>query len=135
MTFPDASNILNFNLSIKPDEGIYKDGNFKFKIIINESYPHEPPKIHCISKIYHPNIDLEGNICLNILREDWTPVLDINAVLIGLQSLLLEPNGTDPLNKEAANDLLKNEQLFARHVSTAMRGGYVGDEKFDNVLY
>jgi len=52
-----------------------------------------------IKKIYHPNIDLDGNICLNILREDWKPVLNINSILVGLQFLFLEPNPEDPLNK------------------------------------
>lgn len=52
-----------------------------------------------IQQIYHPNIDLDGNICLNILREDWKPVLSLQAVLVGLQYLFLEPNADDPLNK------------------------------------
>lgn len=51
------------------------------------------------SQIYHPNVDLEGNVCLNILREDWKPVLNLNSVLVGLQYLFLEPNADDPLNK------------------------------------
>jgi len=55
--------------------------------------------------VYHPNIDLDGNVCLNILREDWKPVLTINAIVYGLQYLFLEPNPDDPLNKEAANEL------------------------------
>jgi hypothetical protein len=50
-------------------------------------------------QIYHPNVDLEGNVCLNILREDWKPVLNLNAVMVGLQYLFLEPNADDPLNK------------------------------------
>ena len=50
-------------------------------------------------QIYHPNLDLEGNVCLNILREDWKPVLNLNAVMVGLQYLFLEPNPDDPLNK------------------------------------
>jgi ubiquitin-protein ligase len=40
-------------------------------------------------QVYHPNIDLEGNICLNILREDWKPVLSISSVVYGLQFLFL----------------------------------------------
>ena len=80
----------------------------------------------CVTKVYHPNIDLEGNVCLNILREDWKPGLDdrqprvstlvyqdsffvsvltINSIVYGLQYLFLEPNPEDPLNKEAANEL------------------------------
>lgn len=50
-------------------------------------------------QIYHPNVDLEGNVCLNILREDWKPVLNLNSVMVGLQYLFLEPNADDPLNK------------------------------------
>lgn len=54
------------------------------------------------SQIYHPNVDLDGNVCLNILREDWKPVLNLNSVMVGLQYLFLEPNAEDPLNKGAA---------------------------------
>ncbi|CAO3634742.1 unnamed protein product [Cunninghamella blakesleeana] len=99
MDFPEPGNILNFNVIITPDEGFYKNGSFSFTFTINNNYPHEPPKVHCIPKIYHPNIDLDGNICLNILREDWKPVLSLHSVLVGLQYLFLEPNADDPLNK------------------------------------
>lgn len=53
------------------------------------NYPHEPPKVKCETPVYHPNIDLEGNVCLNILREDWKPVLTINSIVYGLQYLFL----------------------------------------------
>lgn len=69
--------------------GMYKGGVFKFTFAINSNFPHEPPKVKCTQKIYHPNIDLEGNVCLNILREDWKPVLNLNAVMVGLQVGLL----------------------------------------------
>lgn len=64
---------------------MYKGGSFKFTFAINNNFPHDPPKIKCTQKIYHPNIDLDGNVCLNILREDWKPVLNLNAVMVGLQ--------------------------------------------------
>ncbi|EIE90596.1 hypothetical protein RO3G_15307 [Rhizopus delemar RA 99-880] len=118
LDFPDPSNILNFNISIHPDEGFYKGGVFKFTFSISNNYPHEPPKVLCIQKIYHPNIDLEGNICLNILREDWKPVLSLQAVLVGLQYLFLEPNADDPLNKVAAEVLRDNRRLFENNHST-----------------
>lgn len=51
-----------------------------------------------MTKIYHPNIDLEGHVCLNILRDEWKPVLDINAVIYGIIYLFYEPNPNDPLN-------------------------------------
>ena len=64
---------------------MYRGGSFNFTFAVNNNFPHEAPKVKCTQKIYHPNIDLEGNVCLNILREDWKPVLNLNAVMIGLQ--------------------------------------------------
>jgi ubiquitin-protein ligase len=83
--FPNRDDILNFTLNIEPDEGMYKGGGFTFTFVINQNFPHDPPKVKCTQKIYHPNIDLEGNVCLNILREDWKPVLNLNAVIVGMQ--------------------------------------------------
>lgn len=83
--FPDPDDTLNFTLSIEPDEGMYKGGKFYFTFAISQGFPHEAPKVKCTQKIYHPNIDLEGNVCLNILREDWKPVLNLNAIVVGLQ--------------------------------------------------
>ena len=101
---------------------------------MNPNYPHEAPKVKCETKVYHPNIDLEGNVCLNILREDWKPVLTINAIVYGLQYLFLEPNPEDPLNKEAAEVLQSNRRLFEQNVRKAMTGGAIGNEYFDRCL-
>ncbi|KAL4974067.1 ubiquitin-conjugating enzyme/RWD-like protein [Aspergillus desertorum] len=134
MTFPNPDDILNFTLTIEPDEGMYKGGSFVFTFAVNQNFPHDPPKVKCTQKIYHPNIDLEGNVCLNILREDWKPVLNLNAVMVGMQFLFLEPNASDPLNKEAAEDLRQNRDLFKRNVRNAMAGGNVRGVTFDRVL-
>lgn len=88
--FQNPDDILNFTLTIEPDEGMYKGGSFTFDFKISQNYPHDPPKVKCKHKIFHPNIDLDGNVCLNILREDWKPVLNLNAVIVGLQVLLPE---------------------------------------------
>lgn len=89
MSFPNPDDILNFTLTIEPDEGMYKGGVFHFSFTVNQNFPHDPPKVKCTQKIYHPNIDLEGNVCLNILREDWKPVLNLNAVIVGMQVRLV----------------------------------------------
>jgi ubiquitin-conjugating enzyme E2 M len=133
-TFPNPDDILNFTLTITPDEGLYKGGQFNFSFAISQNFPHEPPKVKCKEKIYHPNIDLEGNVCLNILREDWKPVLNLNAVVVGLQFLFLEPNASDPLNKEAANDLMADRDRFRRNVRSSMSGGQIKGESFDRVM-
>ena len=93
-------------------------------------------------QVFHPNIDLEGKICLNILRDDWKPVLDISAVINGLFFLFLvcifsfaqivqldpvtifsqEPNPADPLNKEAAEMMRDNLTQFKATVQRSLRG-------------
>lgn len=132
--FPDPTDLLNFVLTITPDEGMYKGGAFSFSFTINTNYPHEPPKVKCMQTIYHPNVDLEGNVCLNILREDWKPVLNLNSVMVGLQYLFLEPNADDPLNKEAAEELRKNREQFLYNVKTSMRGGNIKGVTYNKVL-
>ncbi|KIY67202.1 hypothetical protein CYLTODRAFT_376562 [Cylindrobasidium torrendii FP15055 ss-10] len=132
--FPDPADLLNFTLNIKPDEGMYKGGSFNFSFTINNNYPHDPPKVKCLQTIYHPNVDLEGNVCLNILREDWKPVLNLNSVMVGLQYLFLEPNADDPLNKEAALEMTKNRDQFLQNVKSSMRGGSLKGQQYDNVL-
>jgi len=131
--FPDSNDLLNFTLTITPDEGMYKGGAFQFSFTINPNYPHDPPKVKCTQKIYHPNVDLEGNVCLNILREDWKPVLNLNSVMVGLQYLFLEPNPDDPLNKEAAQEMRENRDKFVRNVKASMSGGYINSSQYDNV--
>ena len=132
--FPDPDDLLNFNLTVSPDEGTYKGGRFIFSFQIGHNYPHQPPKVKCLAKIYHPNIDLEGNVCLNILREDWRPILTINSVVYGILFLFLEPNPEDPLNKEAAEEMISHPSVFVQNVNRSMRGGRVHGIQFESCL-
>eukprot|EP01134_Creolimax_fragrantissima_P000410 CFRG0410T1 len=134
MEFPDPNNLQAFVIDILPDEGLYKKGIFRFSFTLPNSYPFEPPKVKCMSKIYHPNIDLEGNVCLNILREDWKPVLSVNAVIHGMLHLFYEPNPNDPLNHDAAKVLRANQSRFASNVQRSMRGQEVDGKYYDRVL-
>jgi len=114
--------LMNFKVNIKPKSGIYKDGKFAFDIKVPTTYPHDPPKVQCETTVYHPNIDMEGHVCLNILREDWKPVLNMQSVVFGLQYIMLEPNADDPLNKEAANDLISDKDRFSQIVRSTFAG-------------
>ena len=134
LKFPDTENLLQFEVVVCPDEGFYRGGLFAFSFNVRKSYPHEPPKVKCHTKVYHPNIDLEGNVCLNILREDWKPVLSISAVIYGLLFLFLEPNPADPLNKEAADALQENPAQFESNVRKTLAGSYIGQEYFPPAL-
>ena len=118
--FPNANDLTKFNVVVTPDTGFWKGATYHFTFTIPAMYPHEPPKVHCDTKIFHPNINLEGNVCLNILRQDWKPVLDINAVIYGLIYLFYEPNPDDPLNKEAAQLYRDDIKMFERHVTRTL---------------
>jgi ubiquitin-conjugating enzyme E2 M len=107
--FPNPNDLTNFQVTVSPDSGFWCGAKYLFTIQIPALYPHEPPKVTCRTKIYHPNINLEGNVCLNILREEWKPVLDINAVIYGMIYLFYEPNPDDPLNRDAA-DLYRTDK-------------------------
>lgn len=88
ISFPNGKDdLMNFEIVLRPDEGYYKGGSFLFTFKVSSLYPHDAPKVKCKTKIYHPNIDLEGNVCLNILREDWNPILNINTIIYGLYHL------------------------------------------------
>ncbi|XVE87259.1 hypothetical protein DITRI_Ditri18aG0102300 [Diplodiscus trichospermus] len=135
IAFPNGKDdLMNFEVSIRPDEGYYFGGTFLFSFQVSPIYPHEAPKVKCKTKVYHPNIDLEGNVCLNILREDWKPVLNINTIIYGLYHLFTEPNYEDPLNHDAAAVLRDNPKMFESNVRRAMSGGYVGQTFFPRCI-
>ena len=108
--FDDPNDLANFSFIIKPENGFWKGANYRFKFFITPEYPHKAPKVTCETKIFHPNIDLSGAICLNILREDWKPIFTLDSILVSLVTLFDDNvNPTDPLNKEAAS-LLRNDR-------------------------
>jgi ubiquitin-conjugating enzyme E2 M len=132
--FPNPDNLMSFKLKIVPEEGLYARATFEFSVNIPPSYPYEPPKVHCDTLVYHPNIDWEGHVCLNILREDWMPVLNLGSVIFGLMTLFLEPNPDDPLNKEAAELMINNRRQFENNVKQSLKGGYVLGRNFPKLL-
>mmetsp|Transcript_18465 Transcript_18465/g.16085 ORF Transcript_18465/g.16085 Transcript_18465/m.16085 type:complete len:183 (+) Transcript_18465:310-858(+) len=135
MTFPNKDDITRFDVKVKPEEGSFWFGaHYDFSVTVPTDYPHEPPKIECNTKIYHPNIDLNGKVCLNILRQDWKPVLDINNVILGLLFLFIEPNPNDPLNEEAAEMMRKDKKTFADFVKKTLKGHQYKDVYFPKML-
>jgi len=132
--FKDPNDIMNFTLFITPNDGMYIGANFQFSIIIPNTYPYDAPKVHCDTLVYHPNIDLEGHVCLNILRQDWMPVLSLGSVIFGLMTLFLEPNPDDPLNKEAATLMIENNKAFRANVYSSLRGGVIAGKTFPRLL-
>ena len=104
----------------------YENGVFYLSIHYPTDYPFKPPKCLFITKIYHPNINSNGSISLDILQDQWSPALTIKKVLISLTVLLSEPNPDDPLVPEIANlyksdiyEYYKNAREFAEKYADA----------------
>jgi ubiquitin-conjugating enzyme (huntingtin interacting protein 2) len=81
----------------KQKDTCYEGGTFYVDITIPPDYPFKPPKMKFDTKIWHPNISSQtGAICLDILKNEWTPALTIRTALISLQALLCSPEPDDP---------------------------------------
>ncbi|QWU86480.1 hypothetical protein CA3LBN_000698 [Candidozyma haemuli] len=91
----------------------YENGVFKVDIVIPNEYPFKPPVMKFNTKIYHPNISsVTGAICLDILKDAWTPILTLKSSLISLQSLLQSPEPNDPQDAEVAKHYITNKKGF-----------------------
>ncbi len=97
---------------VGPADTPYSNGKFKLKISVPSNYPHSPPKIHFLTKICHPNIHFKsGEICLDILKNEWTPIWTLENCLRAIQALLGNPDASSPLNCDAGN-LIRNGDLM-----------------------
>jgi len=130
LEIPNKEKLDEFKILIRPDSGLWKGALYTFSFIIPDNYPYSPPKVTIVEKIYHPNIDLQGNICLNLLKDDWRPILTIQQVIHGLLFLFLEQNIADPLNQDAAEVYRNDYEEFKKNVQKSLNGEYVGGAQF-----
>eukprot|EP00658_Telonema_sp_P-2_P062770 TRINITY_DN5144_c0_g1_i2.p2 TRINITY_DN5144_c0_g1~~TRINITY_DN5144_c0_g1_i2.p2 ORF type:complete len:149 (-),score=48.73 TRINITY_DN5144_c0_g1_i2:307-753(-) len=95
-----------------PKGSPYEGGVFFLDINIPADYPFRFPKVQFTTKIYHPNINNNGVIYVDILRDPWHPAHTISKVLLSVCSLLTDPNPDDPLVPEIANLYKKDRKKF-----------------------
>ena len=86
-----------------PEGSPYAGGVFWVDIDFPVDYPFKPPRVTFTTKVFHPNINSQGGICLDILKDQWSPALSIGKVLLSISSLLTDPNPKDPLVPDIAH--------------------------------
>ncbi|VVC94932.1 unnamed protein product [Leptidea sinapis] len=119
VNFEDPNVLSEFVLSVTPDEGYWEGGTFKFSVVVTEDYNMAPPTVKCLTRLWHPNINVNGDICLSLLRQTsidehgWAPTRRLKDVVWGLNSLFTDLlNFDDPLNIEAAEMYKKDKVEF-----------------------
>lgn len=118
---PIGDDLFHWRATILGPEGSpYENGIFKLKIDFPADYPFKAPRVVFLTKIYHCNINSAGGICLDILKDQWSPALTVGKVLLSICSLMNDPNPDDPLVSDIANLLKtdKKEHDYRAKIST-----------------
>uniref|UniRef100_A0A7N6BP83 E2 ubiquitin-conjugating enzyme n=1 Tax=Anabas testudineus TaxID=64144 RepID=A0A7N6BP83_ANATE len=112
----DESNILTWQGLIVPDCAPYDKGAFRIEIVFPAEYPFKPPKITFKTKIYHPNIDEKGQVCLPIISvENWKPATRTCQVIQCLIALVNMPQPEHPLRADLAEEYTKDRAKFMKN--------------------
>ncbi|KAA1477033.1 hypothetical protein DENSPDRAFT_844184 [Dentipellis sp. KUC8613] len=90
-----------------PEGSVYEGGVFDVEVQLAHDYPFSAPKVLFLTRIYHMNISDRGNVCIDILKHNWSPALSIFKVILSLSSLLTDPNPSDPLVPSIASEYLR----------------------------
>ncbi|XP_019681997.1 ubiquitin-conjugating enzyme E2 C isoform X1 [Felis catus] len=114
--FPESDNLFKWVGTIHGAAGtVYEDLRYKLSLEFPSGYPYNAPTVKFLTPCYHPNVDTQGNICLDILKDKWSALYDVRTILLSIQSLLGEPNIDSPLNTHAA-ELWKNPTAFKKYL-------------------
>jgi ubiquitin-conjugating enzyme E2 D/E len=97
-----------------PKDSPYEGGVFELGLVFPTDYPFKPPKVYFKTKVFHPNINAQGAICLDILKDQWSPALSIVKVLLSISSLLTDANPKDPLVPDIARLYVEDRAEFDR---------------------
>eukprot|EP00246_Nothoceros_aenigmaticus_P005987 TRINITY_DN1863_c0_g1_i1.p1 TRINITY_DN1863_c0_g1~~TRINITY_DN1863_c0_g1_i1.p1 ORF type:complete len:249 (-),score=51.47 TRINITY_DN1863_c0_g1_i1:267-1013(-) len=93
----------------------YEGGVFRLKLILGQDFPQTPPKGYFVTRIFHPNIAKNGEICVNTLKKDWKPTLGLRHILLVVRCLLIEPFPESALNEDAGKMLMEDYEGYAKH--------------------
>jgi len=96
-----------------PEETPFFGGKFRMKLVISEDFPNSPPRGFFLTKIFHPNVALNGDICVNTLKKDWNSAVTLKHILQVIRCLLIVPFPESSLNDEAGKMFMDSYEEFA----------------------
>ena len=115
---PVGEDLYNWQATIMgPPDSPYQGGVFFLTIKFPTDYPFKPPKVTFTTRIYHPNINANGAICLDILKDQWSPALTISKVLLSISSLLTDANPDDPFVPDIANLYKSDKKQYEKNAT------------------
>ncbi|EFA11491.1 NEDD8-conjugating enzyme UBE2F [Tribolium castaneum] len=122
--YENENDLSKFILTVRPTEGLWEGGTFRFAINVTEEYNMVPPTVRCLTRLWHPNITEVGEVCLSLLRQHsmdglgWSPIRRLNDVVWGLHALFTDLlNFDDPLNIEASDMYRNSKEEFRMKVN------------------
>ncbi len=138
---PKGDNISHLFGSIQgPGDTPYEGGIFEVDITVPNDYPFEPPKMKFVTKVWHPNVSSQtGAICLDILKDQWSPAMTLRTALLSVQALLSSPEPNDPQDAQVAKQYLVNRREFDEQARSwtntfAKQAPKSQEEKIDNLV-
>ncbi|KAK1364330.1 Ubiquitin-conjugating enzyme E2 5 [Heracleum sosnowskyi] len=101
-----------------PSDSPYQGGVWKIRVKLSDNYPYKPPSIVFINKIFHPNVnEKSGSVCLDVIQQSWSPMFDlVNVFEVFIPQLLLYPNPSSPLNRNAAALMMRDQAAYEKQV-------------------
>lgn len=99
-----------------PYETPWEGGVFRLRLTFPAQYPEKPPSVRFLSKMFHPNVYPDGELCLDIIQDKWSPVYTVSTILTSIQSLLSDPNTSSPANPEASKLFSSDLRSYRKRV-------------------
>ncbi|KAJ7975826.1 Ubiquitin-conjugating enzyme, E2 [Quillaja saponaria] len=131
----DDSNVFEWSVTIMgPPDTLYEGGYFNAIMSFPSDYPNKPPAVRFRSELWHPNVYLDGKVCISILHppgddpngyelanERWNPVHTVESIVLSIISMLSSPNDESPANVDAAKEWRESRDVFRKKVSCCVR--------------